>query len=496
MKTQILRLETHDTVTSICDKLAWAQSPRILLAFPRRRPPLLGRIDLTLIQRGAARVGGQLAISTLDAKISEAARIVGIPVFPSIPAAQRLSWRSRDRRRARSFQPRTADSLSSLHEQRPSAPATQLPNWLRVSVFSLGVAAVFALSALFLPSASIEFPVTAQTQTLDLTVYPGVGIPGVLPGGQIPAVEIQTIVEGQLETAATGEILVPDQSAQALVTVTNQTEQAVSMPAGTVLLAQGAPSLRFATLTSVDLPAGRGEQVDVQVRAEAPGSSGNVTNGSINTIEGSIGLLVTVANSAPAEGGSDRPGRAASEQDYAQLYDSLLTSLTGTALSRLITDNPQLMVVPESLVVNEVLEEVRQPSVGQPSDRIRLSLKVVFSSLAVSRTDLNAVATAALDANLANGQTPLANSLSITQKDVWMVIPGQRLTLDLQAARSTTPILNTTALFTEIRGLIVGDAGRLIQNQMNLSQTPTIRTSPAWWPRLPLLPFRIQAESS
>ncbi|HEY4693478.1 MAG TPA: hypothetical protein VIH16_08575, partial [Bellilinea sp.] len=102
----------------------------------------------------------------------------------------------------------------------------------------------------------------------------------------------------------------------------------------------------------------------------------------------------------------------------------------------------------------------------------------------------------ALDANLANEQTPLANSLSLTQKAAWMVIPGQRLTLDLQAARSTTPILNTTALFTEIRGLIVGDAGRLIQNQMNLSQTPTIRTSPAWWPRLPLLPFRIQAESS
>ena len=37
MKTQILRLETHDTVTSICDKLAWAQSPRILLAFPREK---------------------------------------------------------------------------------------------------------------------------------------------------------------------------------------------------------------------------------------------------------------------------------------------------------------------------------------------------------------------------------------------------------------------------------------------------------------------------
>lgn len=496
MKTQILRLETHDTVTSICDKLAWAQSPRILLAFPRRRPPLLGRIELTLIQRGAARVGGQLAISTLDDKITEAARIVGIPVFPSIPAAQRLSWRPRDRRRPRSFQPRAAASLSDLHEHRPFANSAPLPNWLRVSVFSLGVAAVLALLVMFLPSASIEIPVSAQTQTLNLTVYPGVGIPGVLPGGQIPAVNIQTVVEGQLETVATGEVLVPDQSAQALVTVTNQTGQTVSIPAGTVLLAQGTPSLRFETLTTLDLPAGRGQQVDVQVRAQAPGALGNVAAGTISTIEGPIGLQVTVANGTLAEGGSDRPGRAASEQDYAQLYDSLLTSLTGTALSRLSTDNSQLMVIPESLVVNEVVEEIRQPSVGQPTDRIRLSLKVVFSCLAVSRTDLNAVATTALDANLVNGQTPLANSLSLTQKAAWMVVPGQRLTLDLQAARSTTPILNTTALFAEIRGLKVGDAGRLIQNQLDLDQPPTIRTAPAWWPRLPLLPFRIQAKTS
>ena len=112
MKTQILRLETSDTVTSICDKLAWAKSARILLAFPRRRPPLLDRLDMILIQRGAARVGGQLAISTLDAKIINAARIVGIPVFPSIPAAQRLSWSSRANRGWRPFQRKESTGLS------------------------------------------------------------------------------------------------------------------------------------------------------------------------------------------------------------------------------------------------------------------------------------------------------------------------------------------------------------------------------------------------
>ncbi|MRR29947.1 hypothetical protein EG834_06440, partial [bacterium] len=282
MKTQILRLETHDTVTSICDKLTWAKSPRILLAFPRRRPPLLDRLDLTLIQRGAARVGGQLAVSTVDEKINAAAKLVGIPVFPSIPAAQRLSWRIRDRRRPRTFRPREKTNLSQFQERRVTLSAAPLPNWLRISVFTLGIAAFASLIALFLPSASIEIPVEPQPQVLNLTVYPGVGISGVLPGGQIPAAVVQTIVEGQLETAATGEIMVPDRSAQASVTVTNQTAQAVSLPAGTVMLTSGSPTQQFLTLTSMEVPSGRGQQVSVQVRADLPGLAGNVLAGAID----------------------------------------------------------------------------------------------------------------------------------------------------------------------------------------------------------------------
>ena len=88
------------------------------------------------------------------------------------------------------------------------------------------------------------------------------------------------------------------------------------------------------------------------------------------TIEGLIGLHATVANAEPTQGGSDRQGRAASEQDYAQLYDQLLTSLTDMALNQLIAENPQSMIIPESLTVTEVLQEIRQPPIGQPSDRL------------------------------------------------------------------------------------------------------------------------------
>lgn len=496
MKTQILRLETSDTATSICDKLAWAKSARILLAFPRRRPPLLDRLDMTLIQRGAARVGSQLAISTLDPTIINVAKIVGIPVFSSMPAAQRLSWSSRAHRGWRPFQRKDSASLSERQKLRVSPVPLILPVWLRVGTFTLALAAFVALVALFLPSATIDLPLTSQIQSMDLTVYPGLGIPGVLPGGQIPAALIKTTIEGQMETEATGEISVPGQFAQAAVTLTNQTGQAVAVPAGTVLLAPGAVPHRFLTLNSGEIAPGRGQQTEVQVRAENPGSSANVPAGAINAIEGLIGLQVTVANAAPAQGGSDRQGRAASEQDYAQLYDQLLTSLTNTALNQLTTGNPHLLVIPESLTVAEILEENRQPPVGLPSDRIKLSLKVAYNGMAVSRADLTAVAVAALDADLPEGHSPNPVGLTLTQKTAWVVLPGQRLTLDVSAARSITPDLNTAALFSQIRGFNPVRAAEIIQFQLNLDEPPRISINPAWWPRLPVLPFRIQAESS
>ena len=494
MKTQILRLDTHDNATSICDKLAWAKAPRILLAFPRRRPPVLDRLDLTLIQRSAVRAGGQLAISTLSADIIENAKIVGLPVFPSIPAAQRLSWRSGLRRRT--IKPgRHSDppDLALLRSQlMPKAPVS-IPFVFRVSIFFLGVAAFFALIALFLPSATVEIPLRRETQTLNLTVYPGVGIPGVLPGGQLPAVVIQTTVEGHFEATATGEITVPDKPAEALLTLTNQTDQTVVIPAGTVFMTLTDPKQRYLTLARVVVPAGMGQESEIRVQAEVPGSAGNVAAGAIQAVAGLVGLQISVTNPAPAEDGSDRAGKAASDMDYRQLYDTLITSLTETALTNLQAQyGHDLLIIPESMAVEKVLEDTRPLAVNAPSDRVSLALKVAFTVMAVSRADLAAAATAGLDADLADGWQADPASLTIEEKATWVIIPGQRLTLDLLAARSTSPTINAAQLFGDIRGKPTAEARQIAQSKWGLDQLPDIFMSPAWWPRLPFLPFRIK----
>src|SRR5574340_253718 len=99
MKTQILRLETHDDTASIRDKIAWAKAGRILLAFPKRRPPKLSKLDFILIHRNVTQSGAQLAITTRDPDTIRLANILDIPVFPSIQAAQRSPWLVVNRKR-------------------------------------------------------------------------------------------------------------------------------------------------------------------------------------------------------------------------------------------------------------------------------------------------------------------------------------------------------------------------------------------------------------
>jgi len=62
MKTQIIKLDSHDDVISIRDKMSWAKTERILLIFPRRLSLLMRNIDLLLLRRHAAELGAQLGI--------------------------------------------------------------------------------------------------------------------------------------------------------------------------------------------------------------------------------------------------------------------------------------------------------------------------------------------------------------------------------------------------------------------------------------------------
>lgn len=494
MKTFILRLETQDDATSIRDKLAWAKAPRVLLAFPKRRPPVLSRMDIILIQRAASQMGGQLAFTTRHPETIKLAKQLGIPNFTSIQSAQRMPWLTADRKHRLPVRRRSEPAdLVELRKGLIPKPDRPAPNLLRYTAFTLGAVAFLSLVLLFVPEAVIEVPVTVEVQTINMTVRPTVGITSVLPGVQIPAAAVHTTVAGQMETVATGEMLVPDAYAKTTLVVTNQTDRSIPIPAGTVFTTSDSSPVRFLTQSKAELAAGIGQTVELQALAELPGSFGNLPAGSINAAEGPIGLLVKVTNTTPAEGGTDRPGRSASESDYSQLYDALITSLIETAVHNLeALYGNELMIISESMKVDRIVEEQRQPAVNTPADRARLSLVVDISGLAVSRNDLEAAAAPSMDAALPQGKSAKPGSYSFQGVNPPLILSDGRISWDIQASRSVAQTIQFQSIPALVKGLQISDAQQIVQNHLGLNHLPAIYLNPSWWPRLPLIPFRIE----
>lgn len=494
MKTFILRLETQDDATSIRDKLAWAKAARILLAFPRRRPPMLSRLDILLIQRAASDMGGQLAFTTRHPETIKLAKQLGIPIFTSIQSAQRMPWLTADRKHRLPVRRRSEPAdLVALRKGLFPKPDRPIPHLLRYTAFTLGAAAFLTLVLLFVPQAVIEVPITVEVQTINMTVRPTVGITSVLPGVQIPAAAVRTTVAGQMETVATGEMPVPDTSARTTLTVTNLTDGSVLIPAGTVFMTSDTRPVRFLTQSKAELAAGIGQTVELQALAELPGSFSNVPAGSINAADGPIGLDLKVTNTAPAEGGTERPGRSASESDYSQLYDALITSLMETAVHNLeALYGNELMIISESMKVDRIVEEQRQPAVNTPADRAKLSLVVDISGLAVSRTDLEAAAGPSMDAALPKGKSAETGSYSFQGVNPPLILSDGRITWDIQATRNVVQTIQFQNIPTLVKGLQITDAQQIVQNHLGLKSPPAIELNPSWWPRLPVIPFRIE----
>lgn len=498
MKTQIIRLESHDDVVSIRDKISWSKAARILLAFPRRRPPELRRLDLVLLQRSANQMGGQLALVTLEKDILEQAAQLGIPVFASIPAAQRGSWRIPLRKRKR-FK-RAGSRYTELVEKREGLGRSQKPlesSWGRLLAFSLGVAGVLALTFFFFPAATIKVQPVEREQRLELGIWASPDVPSVLLSGAIPADVHTVIVAGQLADETQSSVNIATGAASGSVVLTNLTEQPVDVPAGTVFRTAGSQAAQFESLRSVTIPAGVDQTVQVAVRARIPGPAGNVATGLIRAIEGPVGLSATVTNPQSTSGGSDRRGRVASQADYDHLNQALLSDLAQMAEHELKNQLSagQILLV-QTISPRLVVDEIRNPAVGVPADQIVLDLQVEFQAWSVREADLNAVAQAALDANLEGDLIPVKDSLRVRAVSEPMIETSGPVRWEIEVSRSLKPRWDRDTISTLVRGQNVTDALAIISSQMNLVSPPEIQIRPSWWNRLPFLPFRIEVIES
>ncbi|GAC1567142.1 MAG: hypothetical protein NVS3B14_12260 [Ktedonobacteraceae bacterium] len=286
---------------------------------------------------------------------------------------------------------------------------------------------------------------------------------------------------------ATGTTTQGNAKASGTVNITNNGQQQVTIPTGTVLTTTaGTNSVQFVTTAEAVIPSigSNNSTVPVPVEAQAPGNSGNVgpntivviPAGSITTIAqasniNSSQVNLTVTNSGELSGGGAAPAPAVTNSDLqalaASLHQQLQAQVRTWLKQHLLKGDIQGTPSPDVLGSAQPLAQERlsqTPSVGQPltsktfsgqlSARITVLVVRAESLVAAAQAQLNKTALAMRPAFVLAMQQPITlNKVTSTASN-----NGSSISIDLSATGRIMPQVNTQVISAYISGKTVDQA--------------------------------------
>ncbi len=489
MKTQIITLESHDDLISVRDRMSWAKTPRILLVWPKYEKVTLRQVDLKILQRHASTLGAQLGLVTRARRARLDAEALKIPVFESTGQAQRVAWPKVGRKRL----PRRVPDrrLREKREQvRAQEEAWRSSPFTRVAAFTVGVLSVFALLATFIPRAQVTLKPVAEPQSVSLPVIASPSVNSVFITGGIPAHEKRVIVEGMQTVTVTGEGVLPQSKAQGVVVFRNLTQDAVTIPAGTVLLAN---DVRFVTTDDGAVEAGVGRTLELPVEALQGGIAGNVDSEAINAIEGRLGLMLSVTNPEPLEGGRERPSLQASDADRTRAKDLLSRTLANDALGQLADElDSGDLLFEDTFALTQILSEVHDPPAGAAGATLTLTMRAEYSIRYASASDLTELASLALNASLPLGFRAASDALILEPATKPVTSADGSTRWRLRAERQIVQSIDPAQVTQMILGMNADSAQAELEENLPLASAPRISFFPSWWRWVPIAPFRVE----
>ena len=489
MKTQIITLESHDDLISVRDRLSWAKTPRILLVWPKYEKVTLRQVDLKVLQRHASSLGAQLGLVTRARRVREDAEALRIPVFESTGQAQRVAWPRAPRKRL----PRHVRK-KNLREKREQVSVKE-EAWrthpaVRVGAFAVGVLAVLVLVALFIPRAQVRLIPVSKMQSVALPVIASPLVDSVFITGTIPAREKRVVVEGKQIVIVTGAGVIPQSKAKGLVEFRNLTQQAVTIPAGTVVQSE---TVRFVTTEDGVVDAGVGKKIELSIEAVDGGIAGNIDAETINAIEGRLGLSLSVTNLEPITGGRELPSVQASDKDRVRAKELLMKVLDEDAREK-IMDGIESgdMLFERTMTVSQILSEEYDLPPGAAGTRLTLTMQVEYSVQYASASDLTELATLAMNASLPPGFFPASDALTMKSAATPVVGKDGFARWSMRVERRIVQQVNPVQVTQLIQGRSLKFAQSLLDENLPLANSPVITLSPSWWQWIPIVPFRIE----
>lgn len=494
MKTQIIALEAHDDFISVRDRMSWAKSPRILLVWPKFEKITLRPADLRILQQHASYLGAEMGVITRRSDVRRDAERFGIPVFGSAAAAQREAWSPRSRLPSPWRGPHR--KRAELQVMREAAGVGEAP-WrsrplARIGFFALAVLAVLAIAGVFVPEAEIRLQPVSQQQSITLPITASTSTQSISLAGIVPSYEMTVSVSASQSARVSTQSSVPNNKARGVARFTNLSQSDLTIPAGTIIYSLSPAAVQFATVNDTRLPGNVNAIVEVPIAAVKGGADANLPANAIQAIEGNLSLSVAVTNPRPTEGGTDRVTAAPSDADRTRLHDvvaGLLKSQAQSQISALIGKRDMLIV--NTLQMGQVAEESYDPPAGQPGNLLKMTMRADFTAEYIKGVDLEQLAEATLNAAKPEGFTPVADTMSFKVIGTPTADTAGAVHFNLQLARRLSQQIDLARASALVRGHSPQQAEKGLQAALPLAGPSQIVLRPAWWPWLPLVPFRV-----
>ncbi|TFH36292.1 MAG: hypothetical protein E4G99_05300 [Anaerolineales bacterium] len=490
MKIQIVYLDPHDDYGSIGDKLLWTKAQRALLVWPGRGEVLKRRLDLVLLKRLGQQQGIAIGLLTHDPSVQALARELSIPLFEDLEHLPDSKWSIWQSDSGATFEARPQREFT-LPIPKPTRAAAPYPAALRILLLLLPMIFILLALILLIPSAEIQlYPSTLrEIQTLTFSLAEQSDASKLQLSYSLQALDIH----GERRIPTSERMSVPDQFASGEVVFTNLIDQPLSIPAGTSIRSSDPNTPYFRTDRTVLVEGGEGTQVLARVTAATAGPDGNLAAETIDRIDGTLGLSLTVSNPEAMSGGSLQTRSSVGSRDKQRLREELEQALLTEILSQTAALLPSNQMLLESSIMNiDVIDAVYDAETGAAADSLSLALSLHAEVAVIDLGDVQRLSYLHLEPDLPTGYVFAPGSpeiLEIRDKPA----QNQDLTsIEVDLALRSTRDPGLEALRANLRGASLEQARKLLDGIYTGSESPEIIISPSWFPRLPFLENQIQ----
>jgi hypothetical protein len=487
---QIIYLDHQDHIATIRDKLQHAQANEVLLVIPPRYQELRDLVKLKLLKRYARDLAIDLALVVRDGETRTLAREVGFVLTRSVKRGRTIDISS-DGDDEESTDEGSPTGVAYEPKQAPSIAARAVA--LIVALVALGAVAA-ALLYLVLPAATIILVPDSLPLQAELEITAEEGLADIDYGqARIPAQILAVELEGTGNTPTTGQRDIPDAHAEGTVVFANKTDEAVTVPQGTIVRTSSGAIKRFYTVIDVELPAERGSHARVNIVAVEPGPQGNVKALTIRDIEGDAIFSVDVINDQPTTGGGLKRVSEVTAEDLGRVKNALLQRMHTEALAKLQAQLGETQFIPAGTVAIEPIEEHYSSDVGDIAEEVSLRLVVVASGTVIGGDEANTLVLRLLESQMPEGYQIASETLRFHQPELLDSTPG-RIVFNMSASGTAMTDVDPDAVRRSVAGMTADEAYEAILAGWRLAQPPSIEVTPDWLGRIPWIPYRISID--